>query len=311
MIKILLLCAVTGLALSETYRYVTEIRYEDVEHSEPMPDEHDDTWVAENEVVIKHQKPSQPARGHARGFNRGQKDHDHDHPSKQGSDVFSDAFRSLGGDVAHVSTRGQEVWAVKKDQSIHRFHDGMWQQIPGAAVNVGASPDGWTWVVNAQDEIFRYNPNNRKWERMPGSLVQVSAASKDSAIGVNRQKNVYLWRNGAWEALPRGNFKGLGNGAIWASVGKDDDRWAIGPLKGLWRWDNQKGKWMKQPGSADTIDVHSGGRIVVTNAANNAYTWTDNKRWQQVAGKVAKRASVGDNALLTVDADGVLSAVAF
>jgi len=206
------------------------------------------------------------------------------------------------------------VWVIKKDDTIHRFKNGAWNQVTsnGRAVNVGASPDGWSWVVNRADDIFRYNPDTDSWQHIPGKLVQVSALSKDEAIGVNRLKNIYLWRNGAWQHVPHGGGKGLGNGAIWTALGPNDERWAIGPYHGIWRWDNKAAKWVAQPGGATTIDVHSPGRIVVTNKGNQAYTWIKvKKQWQHLAGKTAARATFGDGVLITLGADGFLSAIGY
>jgi len=223
-------------------------------------------------------------------------------PCKDAFGVFSPAFRSIGGDITDVSTRGKEVWVIKKDDSIHRFKNGQWQQIPGAAVNVGASPDGSAWVVNRGDAIYRFNTNSQNWEQMPGLLVQVSAISNGDALGVNRQTGIYLWKAGGWAPQP-----GL---ATWASIGQNDERWVIGLGSTIYRWNSQTDNWVQQPGAAVQVDVHGPNRIVVVNSVNQVYAWLpEQKNWKHLEGLVAKRATIGDGVLITLGVDGHLSAL--
>jgi len=282
---------------------VTKVEYEDGGNLIEVI-ESEDTWVTEEELIVK---------CYAGDYKPDKKDGD----AHSRLNVFSSEFNSIGGNNTQVSSRGDEVWVIKKDNSIHRFKNGKWQKMPGNAVNVGASPDGWAWVVNKKDEIYRFNVQKQDWERMPGALVQVSALSKDVAIGVNRQRTVYVWQNGTWKAQPRSAAKGLGNGAVWASIGQNDERWAIGPYQGIWRWNSNVGKWIAAPGAADTVDVYNPDRIIVTNRNNKCYRHvlvnpkTNARKWQVVPGKVAKRATVGDGVLITLGTDGYLSAILF
>lgn len=71
------------------------------------------------------------------------------------------------------------MWVINSLQQIYRWTGSNWEGKPGAAVRVGASPDGWTWVVNKGDQIYRWNKNINNWDGMPGALVQIDAISKD------------------------------------------------------------------------------------------------------------------------------------
>jgi len=176
-------------------------------------------------------------------------------------------------------------------------------------VQVGTSPDGWTWVINRADQIFRFDTNIQNWANIPGGLVQINALSHDDAHGVNRGNNIYLWRGGKWNQLPQGADKGLPVGASWASIGLDDERWAVGPNDDIVRWNNQASKWDQMPGAAVSIDVHSPGRIVVVNRANQVHAWVpETKAWKELVGKTAKRATISDNVLITLGTDGFLNA---
>lgn len=85
----------------------------------------------------------------------------------------------LPGAGVEISAKGKEVWTINRAQQIYRWTGSNWQLKPGAAVRVGASPDGWTWVVNREDQIYRWHKINNNWEGMPGALVQIDAISRD------------------------------------------------------------------------------------------------------------------------------------
>lgn len=95
--------------------------------------------------------------------------------------VAQDWTQYPGAAVVDISAKGDELWVVNKNGNIYRWAGTKWEMKPGnvgKAVRVGASPDGWTWIVNSADEIFRWNPYDEFWEKMPGALVQVNANSK-------------------------------------------------------------------------------------------------------------------------------------
>lgn len=228
---------------------------------------------------------------------------------QQSRNAFPLIFNSIGANISDVSTRGREIWIAKKDESIYRYVNGQWKRIFGTAAQVAASADGWAWhVTPKKDEVYRYNPSKKAWDRMPGALIQVSALSKDVAIGVNREKDLYFWRNDKWEKYAR-TPGSLPNGAIWASIGQNDTAWAIGPAGMLWRWDPKEHKFKQHKQAAVSVDVLSADRIVAVTKENHVLQYDPKTNtWKQLAEKTAKRASVGDQILFTIDAAGVLSA---
>lgn len=88
-------------------------------------------------------------------------------------------WTQLPGAAVEISAKGNELWVINSSQKIYRWDGKAWQLKPGAAVRVGASPDGWTWVVNSQNQIYRWNESKNAWDGMPGALVQIDAISKD------------------------------------------------------------------------------------------------------------------------------------
>jgi len=226
-----------------------------------------------------------------------------------GVGVFTQAFKHIGGDIVDVSARGKEVWVIKADNSIYRFKNGAWQKIPGGLLQIGTSPDGWTWGIGGGYAIYRFSLVTQNWEKMPGGLSQVNALSHDAAVGTNPSMDSYLWRGGTWTIHPRGADKGLPVGASWISIGLNDERWAVAPSDDIVRFDVQAKVWKQMPGSAVTIDVHSPGRIVAVNRSNQVLAWVPEKNeWKTLAGKTAKRATISDSILITLGTDGFLSA---
>lgn len=95
-------------------------------------------------------------------------------------------WRAMPGLAVDISAKGNELWVINQGQQIFRWTGCTWELKPGAAVRVGASPDGWTWVVNSADNIFRWNPTVNNWDQIPGALVQVNAISKDRGRNITK-----------------------------------------------------------------------------------------------------------------------------
>lgn len=200
-------------------------------------------------------------------------------------------WSQLQGSAVDISAKGNELWSINSGQNIYRWNGKNWDLKVGSAVRVGASPDGWTWVVNKADEVYRWNLNKQNWDKMPGALVQISAISKDRALGVNRNQNIFLWENNAWTQLP-----GL---AIWAAIGDGDERWVVNKQQSIFRWNHSTNTWDQVPGAANNIDVQNPCRVIATNAAHQIYIWKNNN-WQLITGS-GTRSTITEDEYYTVN----------
>jgi hypothetical protein len=204
-----------------------------------------------------------------------------------GKGLHFEGWTEVPGAAVEISAKGHEVWAINSAQQIYRWNNGGWTHIPGAAVRVGASPDGWSWVVNSVDDIYRFNIGTNSWNQIPGKLVQISAMSKDKALGVNRQGNIYLWENNAWKQLP--------GQATWAAIGTDDERWVVNSGGHIYRWTHTTSDWTRVPGVAVSVEAQNASRVIVTNGAGNMFAWQSGA-WQLLPGECTRATIAHDHA---------------
>jgi len=199
-------------------------------------------------------------------------------------------WQGIPGAAVDISAKGNEVWVANAGQDVFRFDfvKRDWVKLPGSAVrSVGASPDGWGWVVSREDNVYRFNKDKGVFEQILGQpLVQISAASKDRALGVNKAGDIWLWENNAWKQLP-------GN-AMWAGIGVDDDRWVVNSIHQIFRWNKNINNWDLMPGSAVNVDVQNANRVILTNKEQLMYVWK-NGAWNYLTGATATKSSLNEN----------------
>jgi len=198
-------------------------------------------------------------------------------------------WQNIPGAAIDISAKGNEVWVTSGGHSIYRFDfvKRDWVTIPGSAFRVGASPDGWTWVVNINNDVYRFNKDKGGFEQIPGQkLVQISAASKDRALGVNSAGNIWLWENNVWKQIP--------GGAMWAGIGVDDDRWVVNSGHQIFRWNKVKNDWDLMPGAAVNVDVQNADRVTITNKEGNFWVWKNNE-WKLIPSGTSAKSSVNEN----------------
>lgn len=220
-------------------------------------------------------------------------------------------WNQLPGAAVEISAKGKELWVINQSQRIYRWKGSNWELKPGAAVRVGASPDGWTWVVNSADNIYRWNVLKNNWDQIQGALTQIDAISKDRgncsnrkqekivnrkfpfnvAIGVNRANNIYLWENNAWKQLP--------GAAVWAGIGDGDERWVVNAAQQIYRWNHSTNNWDLMPGAAVNIDVQNPCRVIVTNSKNQIFIWKNNA-WKLLTG-AGTRSTINEDHYYTVN----------
>jgi hypothetical protein len=113
---------------------------------------------------------------------------------------------------------GGKAWVVNAQQQIFRWNGGGWQGMPGDAVRVAVGPNDNAWVVNAQQQIFQWTGGG--WQGMPGAATDVGVGPEGTVWVVNAQQQIFRWNGGGWDGIP------LGNG-IAISVGDRELPWIV------------------------------------------------------------------------------------
>ena len=67
--------------------------------------------------------------------------------------------------------------AVQGGHGIHKFShiSGKWQKYPGGAARISVDIYGNPWIINATNDIFRWNHD--KWEKLPGKGLDIACGS--------------------------------------------------------------------------------------------------------------------------------------
>ena len=55
----------------------------------------------------------------------------------------------------------------------------MWTELPGAALDVGASADGTFYVIGTNDAIFKWTGST--WDQLPGAGTDIGVGADGSA----------------------------------------------------------------------------------------------------------------------------------
>jgi len=188
----------------------------------------------------------------------------------------------MPGIAVQISARGNELWVINAAQEIYRWSGTFWERKAGGASYIGASPDGYSWVCNAGQGIFRWNIATGAWEQIPGGLQKISAVSRDLALGVNSNGDVFVWKNNAWAHIY--------TQTKWVSIGDDGtpdgDRWAINRDGTTWHWQGGRFEKVDSTVKMETVDCHSPNRVVGTDVNQKVYVWRKDK-WQQLQGSAS------------------------
>jgi hypothetical protein len=179
-----------------------------------------------------------------------------------------------------------------------------WQQLPGAAVDVGVGgPNNTAWVIGTNAEgggygIYRWNGTNN-WDKIPGSAVRIDVDPKGNAWVINAQGGIYRYNGSAWEQLPgsaKGGDIGIGNnGAVWITGGGN-----VGGGLQIYRWNGSN--WTNVPGGALRIDVDPQGNPWVVNSSHNIFRGNGSS-WQQMPGAANDIGIGADGSVFVVGTD--------
>src|SRR5262245_15439052 len=113
----------------------------------------------------------------------------------------------------HISGSAQSApWVIGVDEvvsgnySIHRFNGKDWIRMPGSGRRLAVDTKGDVWLVNAQNQIFRYRLNISEWEMLPGLGIDIAAGGDGSIWLVSTAPDpggyrIHKWNGSNWTDL--------------------------------------------------------------------------------------------------------------
>jgi len=175
-----------------------------------------------------------------------------------------------------------------------------WRQLPGAALDIGAGPNG-LWVIGTQAveggyEIFRMFGSN--WGKVPGGGVRIDVDPSGNAWITTDKGTIFRYTGNGWAAVP-GLAKDIGVGptGVWV-IG-------VGAVQGgysVYRWANNAWQDMKSGGVR--IDVDPQGNAWIVNDKGDVFRYTGSA-WAAVPGIKARDVGIGaDGSVFATATDG-------
>lgn len=161
-------------------------------------------------------------------------------------------------------------WVVNSDQEIWRLTAFGWQRVPGWATDIGIGADGSVWVLGVDEQrggydVYRYT--GLGWQEVHGTGVRIDVGPDGVPWVINHDDHIFRLRGDTWEELP-GLAKDIG-------IGADGSVWVIGTNDraggyGIYTWDDDG--WLKIRGSARQVSVGPDGNPWVVNRQGRIYT---------------------------------------
>lgn len=92
-----------------------------------------------------------------------------------------------------VSTTG-DAWVIGLNQGIYYWTEKTlsWTKVDGAAVRIAVGPDNIPYVVNRNNNVYRWN--GRSWTQLSGSATDVGVGADGSVFIISTDQNVYQYQ---------------------------------------------------------------------------------------------------------------------
>ena len=182
----------------------------------------------------------------------------------------NNAWVNVPGGAVRIAVDPQgNAWVVNATQNIFRYDGTNWQLTTGAARDVAVGANGTVWMIGNNPEaggygIYRSTDKGANWTKVPGSALRISVDPQGNAWVVNNTNNIFRYDGTNWVLLS--------GAATDVGIGSDGAAWVIGTDGGIYRWENNT--WAKKPGGAAQIAAGPNGSVWVVNQGNQIYQAT-------------------------------------
>lgn len=199
-----------------------------------------------------------------------------------------------------VKTRTLPAAAMRTVRPDADFQGTGWYQIPGAATQAAAAPDGTLWVLSTDPgtskDKYIWHYAGGQWTNVPGLATQLAPAPDGSLYAINSGGGTYHYVNGQWTAL--------GGGAQAVSIANDGSAYVVSNDGSGAIWQNSGGNWTLVGGSGTIVaanvdpakhDVNGSAigpyGLFVLNAAGGIYFTTGTSPYVQFPGAASSIAT--------------------
>jgi galactose oxidase len=161
-------------------------------------------------------------------------------------------------DVAVVSA--SSIYAVGTDKVIYRYNGSTWRSVGQPAKTIAAAEDGTVVATSTDDSIWIKNADDDlvAWTAVPGKALRVSPMNRDVLWIVGVNNNVFRKaRTSSWV-----NVGANANDIATSADGQILLSTRTGNALALKVGDNTTPQWTPIPGTAVSVAIARGGRII-------------------------------------------------
>ena len=173
-----------------------------------------------------------------------------------------------GGAVRVASAKGVP-WVINNTNNIFRWSGSAWEQLPGAATDIGGNSSGVVWVIGMNGVPHRWNESIHNWSMGSGSGVSIAVDPAGNPWVVKQEGQISKFDGSQWQLLD-GAAKDIG-------IADNGTAYVVGTNGQIYQRAPGASAWAPQAGSVASTRVAGGASgFVVALAAPTAATLTTN-----------------------------------
>lgn len=196
-------------------------------------------------------------------------------------------WEQLPGAALDIGVGADGTWITGTDQGIYNWDEKArtWNRVSGAAVRVSVGVDNQPWVVNSGKGIYKYLGNNQ-WTQLPGAALDIGVGADGTVCIVGTDNAVYYY-------LPATNgWNNIGGKAIRVAVDPQGLAWTVDDKNVISRWTGYS--WETISGKATDIGIGADYTVWVSGTDSRAWRWSHaGQNWTPVDGVVGGNIAVG------------------
>lgn len=175
---------------------------------------------------------------------------------------------------------GGNAWIVNNEQNIYRYNGSSFVQVSGKARDVAVGANGRVWIIGNDSvsggySIHRRKTDNSGWDRISGGGVRITVDASGNAWIVNNDDKIYQY---GLKSDGTWGFIAISGLAKDISMGSTGRLWIIGTGTGTGGYDiyeRVQGEWVKTTGRALRISAGDGAPWIVNDTQKIYYN-----RWE-------------------------------